>query len=74
MKQESESIDDIAQDATVKYTKGKRTYEKILSAMSTPKDSHPLGKEGEMLMLVVDAYKQGWQDGFTARLSGVKGD
>ena len=69
------SIEDIAQDATVKYTKGERTYEKILSAISTPKDnSHPLGKEGEMLMLVVNAYKQGWQDGFTARLSGVKGD
>jgi len=69
------SIDDIAQDATVTYTKGERTYEKVVSVMSTPKDSsHPLGKEGEMLMLVVNAYKQGWKDGLIARLSGVKGD
>ena len=69
------SIDDIAQDATVAYTKGERTYEKILSAMLNPKDSsHPHGREGEMLMLIANAYKQGWKDGLIARLSGVKGE
>ena len=34
----------------------------------------PLEIEGRFIHLIAEVYAQGWQDGFTARLSGVKGD
>ena len=75
MAQEPTGIDKLAQEATVKYTHTERTYEKIYNALRAPKDDeHPLGAEGELLMLVVEAYKHAWKEGFTARLSGVQED
>jgi hypothetical protein len=72
---EPTGIEKLAQEATVKYTHAERTYEKVLDAFHKPKDvEHPLGREGEVLMLIADAYRAGWKEGFTARLSGVKDD
>ena len=73
--QEPTGIEKLAQEATVKYTHTERTYEKVLDAFHRPKDDeHPLGREGEVLMLIVNAFRAGWKEGFTARLSGVQED
>ncbi len=75
MAQEPTGIEKLARDATVKYTIGDRTYEKISHALNAPKDAeHLLGVEGEVLMLIIEAYKHAWKEGFTAKLSGVQED
>ena len=34
----------------------------------------PMGAEGKVLAMFAQMYKAAWEAGFTARLSGVKGD
>ena len=74
--EEQKTIANMAESATVEYFKREREYEKLLHIMQRPigADEHPLGREGEALYLMSEMCKQSWMDGFTARLSGEKGD
>lgn len=74
--EEQKTIANMAESATVEYFKRERVYEKLLHIMQRPigDDEQPLGREGEALYLMSEMCKQSWMDGFTARLSGEKGD
>jgi hypothetical protein len=75
MAQEPTGIERLAHEATVRYAHAERSYEKVLDALHEPKDDeHPLGREGEVLMLIANAFRAGWKEGFTARLSGTQED
>jgi len=37
-------------------------------------EEEPMGAEGKVLAMFAQMYKAAWEAGFTARLSGVKGD
>jgi hypothetical protein len=48
----------------------------LLGAISigAPQEEEPMGAEGKVLAMFAQMYKAAWEAGFTARLSGVKGD
>ena len=51
-----------------------RTLFELMHTMENEDNYNPLEIEGRFIHLIAEVYAQGWQDGFTARLSGVKGD
>jgi hypothetical protein len=51
-----------------------KTLFKLMNTLENEDNYDSNEIEGRFIHLIAEVYVQGWQDGFTARLSGVKGD
>jgi len=45
-----------------------------ISQGTEEEEEEPMGYEGKVIAMFAQMYKAAWEAGFTARLSGVKGD
>jgi len=46
----------------------------IAQGVAPEEGEHPMESEGRVLNMFAQMYKAAWEAGFTAKLSGVKGD